>query len=476
MPAILKWTPRIARIIVLAVLVGAVCGASAHPVRSVPLGWLSPALALFASHANASIYLPTISRANGTPVATRRPWRDTTSGIHVFNDQLASGMSEAQWQFSATHYAGTQKMTRDAADRLRAISPHFLILHYRVGLGLGYRPISDGCNPSGDYIRIVEGNAWVQEWNPAALEVWFYHRPEASTTRVLNCDWGWYLMELNNTGWRAYWQSEVLRQLQANDDDGVFLDSLSVPNYLGADRFSPALPALDSTFENAWATRINAWLAWLQTQPVGDYYIVPNVGSWITTRDPTDYSPADGVMIEGFAIEANASPYALEDWQLQMNRALGLVAQGKAVIGQSYALGDQERLFALGTYLLIKGRRTYLNLELDLDPEWWPEYDIPIGAPSQSAGTQITNLYDATNQVYRRNFSNGFVLVNPTSSWDGSGVTRTVNLGGSYYRAVTSGGGAVPTSGVPTGTVTYQAVTSVTLPPYTAVVLFNAHP
>jgi len=135
-----------------------------------------------------------------------------------------------------------------------------------------------------------------------------------------------------------------------------------------------------------------------------------------------------------------------------------------------------QRLFALGTYLLIKGRRTYLNLELDLDPEWWPEYDIPIGAPSQSAGTQITNLYDATNQVYRRNFSNGFVLVNPTSSWDGSGVTRTVNLGGSYYRAVTSGGGAVPTSGVPTGTVTYQAVTSVTLPPYTAVVLFNAHP
>lgn len=319
MPAILKWTPRIARIIVLVVLVGVVCGASAHPVRSVPLGWLSPALDLFASQANASIYLPTIFRANGTPVAARRPWRDTTSGIHVFNDQLASGMSEAQWQFSATHYAGTQKMTRDAADRLRAINPNFLILHYRLGLGLGYRPISDGCNPSGDYVRIIEGNAWVQEWNPAALE-------------------------------------------------------------------------------------------------------------------------------------------------------------GKAVIGQSYALGDQERLFTLGTYLLIKGQRTYLNLELDLDPEWWPEYDIPMGAPTQSAGTQITNLYDATNQVYRRNFSNGFVLVNPTSPSDGSGVTRTVNLGGSYYRAVTSGGGAVPTSGVPTGTLTYQAVTSVTLPPTTAVVLFNAHP
>ncbi|MBK9231391.1 MAG: hypothetical protein IPO15_11155 [Anaerolineae bacterium] len=42
-------------------------------------------------------------------------------------------------------------------------------------------------------------------------------------------------MELNNSAWRSYWQAEVLRQLQANADDGLFMDSLSVPNYLGAD-------------------------------------------------------------------------------------------------------------------------------------------------------------------------------------------------------------------------------------------------
>jgi hypothetical protein len=428
-----------------------------------------------APHADSLIYLPFVAR-NVTPVSPRRSWRDTTSGIYVFNDQLASWMSDAQWQFAATHYVGTQKMTRANADRLRALNPNFLILHYRLGLALGYRAIQGACNPTGGYLQIIEGNTWVQEWNPAAPENWFYHYPEVSATRVLNCDWGWYLMELNDAGWRAYWHGEVLRQLQTNDDDGVFMDSLSVPNYLGAGSFNPMLPAVDSAFESAWATRINAWLTWLQTQPVGDYYIVPNVGSWITTRDPTDYSPVDGVMIEGFAIAADASPYDLFDWQLQMNRALGLIAQGKAVIGQSYAIGAQERMFALGTYLLIKGNRTYLNIELDLDPEWWPEYDLPIGAPTMSAGTNIASLYNASNQVYRRNFTNGFVLVNPTSPYDGTGITRTVNLGGTYYRAVTSGGGTVPASGVPTGMLSYQVVTSVTLPPYTAIVLFNTHP
>ncbi|MGQ9554904.1 MAG: hypothetical protein ACUVWR_12410 [Anaerolineae bacterium] len=66
-------------------------------------------------------------------------------------------------------------------------------------------------------------------------------------------------------------------------------------------------------------------------------------------------------MIEGFALEANQSPYAHEDWQLQMDRILGAVRHGQAIIAQTYATGDQERLFALGSYLLVKGSRTYLN-------------------------------------------------------------------------------------------------------------------
>jgi hypothetical protein len=405
--------------------------------------------------------------------ASVRPFPDTSRGVHVFSDQLPTGMSDEQMRFSATRYAGTQKMLRADADRLHAISPNFVVLHYRLGLGLGYRVAGSGCEPTGDWLAIIEGNDWVHEYPGTVQEIWFYHYPEESANRVYNCDWGWYLMNLDDSSWRSYWQGEVLRQVHANDDDGVFMDSLSVPNYMGYDHYDPNLPAVDEASETAWSNRISGWLSWLQTQPIGGYYIIPNVGSWINSRDRTDYSPADGVMVEGFAIEADASPYPYSDWQLQMNRVLGLVVQDKVVIGQSYVSGNRERMFVLGTYLLVKDTHTFLNIVQGEPPEWYPEYDIPIGAATQSAGSVITNLYDSVNQVYRRTFDNGFVLLN---AQDSSGTTVTVNLGGTYYLAQTRGGGTVSPSGTPTGEVTYRATTQVTLPPYSAAVLLNEMP
>jgi hypothetical protein len=401
-----------------------------------------------------------------------RPWPDTSRGIHVFNDQLADGMSEALVRFAATHYAGTQKMTRTEADRLRTVTPGFLILHYRLGVGLGYRTTTGSCQPTGPWIGIVEGNDWVTEWpgDSRVATSWFF--PYAGQPRVLNCDWGWYLAELNDPAWRAFWRDEVLRQATANDNDGVFMDSLSVPNYLGGGSFRPALPDVDRTFEQAWTGRIESWLTWLRSQ-LPTLYLVPNAGSWITTRDETTYASAHGLMIEGFAIEADDSPYNLEDWQLQMNRVLAATARGQAIIGQSYALGARERMFALGSYLLVRGPRTYLNLEMDYAPEWWPEYDLPVGRAMEAAPGSIDALYDAPAGIYRRVFDTGLVLVNPTSPWDGTAVTRTVSLGTTYYLAETSGGGEVPESGVPTGSVSYRPVTSVTLPPFSAVVLFT---
>lgn len=407
------------------------------------------------------------------PLMAQRPWPDTSRGVCVFNDQLIQGMSDEQVAFCATHYAGTQKMRRSEADRLRAVNPEFLILHYRLGLGLGYRASGEGCAPTGDWLHVVEGDDWVQEWpgDGAVQENWFFHWPEASAQRVYQCTWGWYLVNPEDASWRTWWSAELERQLAANDDDGLFLDSFNVPNYMGGDTYQPHLPDVDEAFETAWSNRIRDWIAWLRARFAGTAWIVPNVGGWITSRDVTDYSPADGLMIEGFALEADASPLGFDDWKLQMNRILGAVRNGQAILAQTYVQGDQERMYAAGCYLLCRGFNTYLNIELDLDPEWWPEYDIPLGLAVYSAVNSVDDLDPDDNQVYRRDFDNGTVLVNPTNPWDGSGVTRTLGLGASYRLAVGSGGGAVGADGVPTGSLTYQSVASVTLPPYTAAVL-----
>jgi PKD repeat protein len=410
----------------------------------------------------------TVLPASGRP----RPWPDTTRGVHAFSDQLPTTLSDAQVRFAASHFAGTQKMTRADADRLRAVNPAFLILHYRLGLGLGYRAADASCQPTGDWLRVIEGDDWVQEWPTADVpESYLYHWPESSTTRVYNCDWGWYVTALDNPAFRNWWLAEVQRQLVANDDDGVFMDSYSIPSFLGFDHYRPVLPEVDAAFEAAWARRLADYLAWLRPRLGG--WVVPNVGMWVTSRETTDYSGADGLMIEQFAMEADASPLALADWQLQMSRALGATGRGQALIAQSYVSGGRERLFCLGSYLLVKGSASYLNLLAENAPEWWPEYNTPIGAPLTGPVGSLAELDPDGDGVYRRDFDNGFVLVNATSPFDGTGVTHTVAVGPGCRLLTFSGGGTVGGDGTTNAAVTSTPVAEVTLPPASAAVLLT---
>lgn len=452
--------------------------AEAPPIPTVtatptPTGVLTNTPTATPTHALTITPTPTATSGAG---GAARPWPDSNSRIQVFNDQLASSMSPEQIQFAATHYAGTQKMTRSQANALRAVNPAFLILHYRLGHGLGYRAIQPPCQPDGAWLHIIDGD-WVQEWpGEAALsEPWFYHWPENSATRVLNCDWGWYLMDVSQPGYRSWWIGQVLGQLAANDNDGIFADSLSVPNYLGHDHYSPALPAVNAAFEAAWTQRIEDWIDYLQGQLGGRYYFVPNAGAWVNGRDATDYSAADGVMIEGFAEWGPGDLFDLDDWRLQMNRALGLIGQGRAVLAQSYVDPDNvpDRLFQLGVYLLIKGGRTYINFELDLEPEWFPEYDIDLGAPLDPLPATIDDLRQA-NGLYRRRYARGEVWVNP----DPAGSSATATLGTTRWLATPQGGGFVPANGVLPASwrVNYSPVTAVTLAPGQAAILLNSQP
>src|SRR5262245_6196735 len=62
---------------------------------------------------------------------------DTTNGIHLFADQFDPGYSDAVVRFAATHYAGTQKMLKDANARFVAVNPNWFLLHYRLGSSSG---------------------------------------------------------------------------------------------------------------------------------------------------------------------------------------------------------------------------------------------------------------------------------------------------------------------------------------------------
>jgi hypothetical protein len=397
-----------------------------------------------------------------------RPLPDTTDGVHVFNDQLPGWMSDAQVAFAATHYAGTQKMTRVEADRLRAVNPEFVILHYRLGIGLGFRIPGGDCQPTDEVISIIEGD-WVPEWPGQVEDSWF---TLVDGQRVYNCDWGWYLVNLDDPSWRAYWLGEVLRQLDVNDNDGVFVDSISVPNYMGYDRFSPPLPEVDPAFEAAWTQAIDTWLAAMHDGLAGRAYLIPNVGAQVTTRDQTTYAAADGVMVEGFGDEA-LQYFSPDDWRLQMERTLAFVNRGQAVIAQGYVdPGDvRARLFTLGSYLLIKGDRSYINLEVDYEPEWFPEYDLPIGAPVGPVES-FEALYRADWGAYARAYSGGLVVVNPDPD------PASVMLDTTYYQVTPVGGGLIGEDGriPPDWRLETAPVTELALGPGEAAILLSQPP
>lgn len=366
----------------------------------------------------------------------------TATQTRVFSDQLPDGLPPALVAFAAQHYAGAQKLGASETLALKRINPQFFMTQYRLGIGLGRTT------------QIRFGDTWQPEWPAHPQAQWFYlwhgHRVRQS--------WGWYLMNPNNPSWRAYWVSQVRRQVASTHADGVFMDSTSVPNDFGASTYTPPLPAYDPPWELAWSHTIERWLAYAEKH-VGKPIVV-NAGSWVTTREKTSYAAAAGAMVEGFA--TNLAP---ADWQLELTRALGLVRLDKIVICQSYPAVDDvaARVFDLASYLLIRGSHTYVNFGEGIQVSWFPEYDLQLGAPVDPPGLR------QDQGGFVRRFANGLVVVNPGDS------TLTYRLPSPMQLQTPHGGGAVPPGGVVPASwgIDETTVTSVTLQPQHAAILLG---
>ncbi len=332
-------------------------------------------------------------------LGVRAPIPDTSAAVHVWDDQLPDTMTDAQVQFVARHIDGTQKVSLQTARRLRRVNPGFLVLHYRLGIGDGPVPFRIGDRWASDYGYVTKH------------ESWFWHQ---GGSRVYQPQWQWYLM-YPDSGWRTYWARRVLYEAGLLGDDGVFADSLSVPQYLGADSFRPPLQYFVG--EAAWTARIDRFMRYEEGRLRGRLWFIPNAGSWITTRDRTDYSIPDGVMIEGFAEGDASNFYAQSDWQLEMNRVLGLVRRRRVILAQSYlSAGDlTARGFVLGSYLLVKGAHTFLNMDIGQQAQWFPEYGVRLGPAVSGVPSKIDALRQPSG-VYVRRFERGVVAVNPGTS------------------------------------------------------------
>jgi hypothetical protein len=387
-----------------------------------------------------------------------RPWPDTSSRIGVFADQLPGSLTAAQRQFAATNLAGTQKQRASDLAALRVYNTNFLCLHYQLAVGQGPE-------------LFIDGDAWVSDWTTVNAQTnWFLLN--AQTQRVYQTSWNWYLMDLRHTngtpltGWPQYWITTCVARMKSTGSDAVFADSYTQDAYsFGAcnpthpwmedigllqANWIPQLEAFGRAITNAFAADTNGFL------------YLPNLGGLVTGWETMNYGVGHGGMIEGFCYWSSGSYFDPADWRLQMTRALGLVRSNKIVICQSYpdTAAVSDRLFALASYLLIKGSRTYLCLLTtgDVALEYYPEYTLSLGGATAAPLAHVTNYFHAPWGVYRRAYSNGWALVNP-----GETAVTIPNLGTNLLRAVPSGGGAVGGAGSYGGTLGFLSVTGLTV-------------
>jgi hypothetical protein len=393
-----------------------------------------------------------------------RPFPDTRSGVYVFTDQLPSNPTAGQWSFIASHYVGTQKERVSWTRYIRTLNPAFIVLHYQLALGAG----------PADF---VVGDTWTNDFSYVTTqEPWFLH--DGAGSRILQTYWNWNVMNIvfNNgvpaSGWPDYWNTTAVDRLRLNENDGVFADSYTQDILFG--QVSPPyiwFNDVNSCLTN-WIPNLNQYGAYCASylhSRAENFYYLPNLGGLVNSWDTTNYSVGDGGMCEGFALSGPGSYYALGDWQLQMNRILTLQNQGKIVIGQSYISDSSinDRWFVLGSYLLTKGHKSFVNMFQSSTLSWYPEYKVNLGDYTAEPAANVSSYWNASWGVYRRDYANGFVLVNP-----GSGNVM-VRLGGSKRLVNVSGGGPVGTAGTEPGTLTTSNMTKVTVPAHSARVLLN---
>src|SRR5262249_3711826 len=105
-------------------------------------------------------------------------------------------------------------------------------------------------------------------------------------------------------------------------------------------------------------------------------------------------------------------------------------------------------------------------------PYYFPEYQLDLGAATTSLPGNVSQYL--WKGVYRRDYVNGVVLVNPNDN------LFILDLEGSYQLVSPSGGGSVTDGrldslgGYIGGSLSMQMVSIVTLAPGTAVILLHA--
>ncbi len=272
-----------------------------------------------------------------------------------------------------------------------------------------------------------------------AHETWFVHDSKGSRMHEANGgdSWAW-LLNINTDGYRAFEEQRVVDLVFQNPYDGYFLDTSNPYWPIFRDWYDvndqPTTPTND-VLQNwpDWMLSFQRELRAMTGTKTHIFNSWPNnVGRYNDYKYWLEATLAavNGVQFDGFCYN-RSQPWSTSSWQYQVTSAQRILGMGKIAMLKSpmdnlqQDLGKLHQLqrFCFGSYLLVAdGKNAYFRNPDEADVVYWNErlFTAPIGQP--------TGAYYTVGDLYRRDFTNGTVIVNPTTA------DKKIDLGMAYYR------------------------------------------
>ena len=326
--------------------------------------------------------------------------------------------------------AGTSTVTRT---RAIADAKEFSLLAAHERTYDGHIAAMHNANPDVKVLTYI--NAAYAEAGKAAgyPESWFAH--DAAGNRIKSTYFGNYVMDVSNPLWWNNRADKCATLIAGNNYDGCLLDLLGTgPLVPGQSTGIPVNPDTGLAWTYAqWMTettklanRVEARVpsAVIYGNGLGSgyrYYKTPGATSQL-------FNGLDGMMAEVFVRSAkdNVGAYRNETmWKQDVDMLVDAANRGKTIfvttklwIYTTIAQRNAWHQYSLATFLLGASGDAYFTFLHDQDAPttshpWW---DLNIGNPTGK-------YFKTSSGIYQRNYTNGRVLVNPTTT------NRTITIG-----------------------------------------------
>lgn len=370
------------------------------------------------------IFFPTSSGLSTSSVNV--PSSGTVQYLNLNNGVIIYGptsLSDADIQFVADHFnlvIWDFDMEQSVLQSLKMMNPNILIFGY--------------C----DIIAVHTSHSY---WSTAnSNENCFLH--DSIGNRIINNEYGYYLMDPSSSGWQQLYSSYVKSKLENTLFDGVFSDEacsqLSIIIGSLADASTKAiLTASDIPEISNWHSNMISMLRYVKDNlPSGKKII-------INTDDLTgDYlNVVDGKMDEGFAHASWWTSFENPSWFNPLDHINAMArdsATGKIFVAENSAIvPDNSNSTVLAelaqninycyaaTLLGVNGTNCYFGYNAG-DNGWYTFDNGVYGAVNMTSLGSPSGSYYLNQSIYMRDFADGKVLFNPSDK------SYNINLGKNY--------------------------------------------